>query len=788
MGTTLPVTRRDGRGSRAFASAVHFLRYPLILGWVAVAAASILYLPSISEVEEGGLANLIPQDARSVQTELTSAELFDFPLLSRISVVQRNPSGLTPEAQTRAVLRATAALDRNDPQAPSLLGALPVINVLGLFPGSREVSTTAVTFLFFQPDLGLVQMVEEVGRWAQAHINRPEDGLIGVTGPAAGRAAQTRIIANRLPLVEAATVLLIFLIVGLTFRSPVAALATLATAAISFLVSVRAVAWLGQYLGLAVPGDLEPVMVVLLLGIVTDYSVFFLSGLHVRVAAGRPRGEAARGATAEVFPIILTAGLIVAVGSAALLVARLDFLRVFGPALSLTVLTSLAVTITFLPALMGILGAGMFWPRRPTVTAGPEPVPVEEIGVSAWRLRLARFTTNRAVAIAIAAVAIAALAVPTLKLADMRLGFRLIEVLPDSEEADRAQLAAATGFSPGIISPTLLLLEDPGLGEKEEALIGLETAIREEPGVAGVVGPAEVRAFTELVGEPDGQTAAGDSGAQQPGSGQPLPGPDLRGIAIGREGGAARYAIIWDASPYGADAIEHLRRLDARMPQLLRQSGLEGVRASFAGDTALARETIDLTSSDLRRVAVVALLLDLLLLVLFLRALVAPLYLLLSTVLALGAALGITTWVVQGLLGHPDITYYVPFAAAVLLLSLGSDYNVFVVGRIWSEARHRPLREAVATATPRAARTITVAAIALAGSFALLALVPLTQFLEFAFLISVGVLLDSFVVRSMLVPSLVTLFGTTSGWPGGRLRSESRPRLVAGQAHPPGAP
>jgi len=126
----------------------------------------------------------------------------------------------------------------------------------------------------------------------------------------------------------------------------------------------------------------------------------------------------------------------------------------------------------------------------------------------------------------------------------------------------------------------------------------------------------------------------------------------------------------------------------------------------------------------------------------------------------------LTTLVFQIWLGHPGLTYYVPFAAAVLLVALGSDYNVFVVGRIWQENRTLPLRDAIRVAAPRASRAIGVAGLALAGSFALLALVPLVPFREFAFAMAVGVLIDSFLVRSLLVPSLMTLFGRFSHWPG----------------------
>ena len=108
------------------------------------------------------------------------------------------------------------------------------------------------------------------------------------------------------------------------------------------------------------------------------------------------------------------------------------------------------------------------------------------------------------------------------------------------------------------------------------------------------------------------------------------------------------------------------------------------------GETALVGEAIDAAVSDLSRVALVIALVILVLLALLLRALVAPFYLLAASVLALLAALGLTVWIFQGLLHYSGLVYYVPFVVAVLLISLGSDYNVFVVGRIWEEARSLP--------------------------------------------------------------------------------------------------
>lgn len=209
---------------------------------------------------------------------------------------------------------------------------------------------------------------------------------------------------------------------------------------------------------------------------------------------------------------------------------------------------------------------------------------------------------------------------------------------------------------------------------------------------------------------------------------------------------------------------------------MLRRAGLPAdVQTGLAGDTALSAETIDKTNGDLGRIAPIALLVIFLILAIYLRALFAPVYLVLVSVLAFTSGLGVATYLFQDVLGYDGVTYYVPFVVAVLLVSLGSDYNVFLVGRVWAAARRRPLAEAIPDAASRASSAITLAGLVLAGSFALLAVVPDRAFGEIAVTMAVGLLLDAFVVRTVLVPAIMTLAGPRSGWPGSRLARDPAP-------------
>lgn len=740
---------------RAVAFVVTALRFPILLAWIAAAVAATIYLPPIAT--SGNIDTLIPKGAPALRAEVDATRLFDVPLSAQVAVVQRNPRGFASAQIVTAALRAAAVDERHAAPIAGLAGALPVSNAGRVIPGSRERSTTIITFLFFRPGTSIAAQTAGGQAYARRYLARPTDHLVGVTGPAPAQDAQGVIIQRYLPWIELATVLAIALIVGLYFRSAGAPLATLLCSGIAYLVAVRVVAWAGQRAGVTVPPDLEPVLVVLLLGVTTDYAVFYLAAMRTRLEEGLGRVQAARRATAETTPIIVTAGLVVAAGIASLAVARLGALRAFGPGLALTVLIAMVVAVTLAPALIAIFGSLLFRPgparlrrvlaarRRATLPRlrrwrsgsarparpGQAPGPARD-----WRASAVRLATTRPAALLITAACVAGLLIAALGLTQIRLGFPLIRGLPDTAPAARAEAAAAQGFVPGILSPTEVLVLGPGVTGQRAALTRLQHALASQPGVAGVVGPADIPAVQQSAH-----------------------------LMLARSGNAARYGVIERTDPLGATAISRVRELRRELPTLARTAGLTGVRVEVGGETALAGEAIDSAVSDLGRIALVIGLVIAFLLACFLRALVAPLYLLGASVLALLSALGLTVWIFQNALGYDSLVYYVPFVVAVLLISLGSDYNVFVVGRIWEEARRRPLRDAVAVAAPRASRAITTAGLALAAGFGVLALVPLAQFRELAVAMVLGIVIDAFVVRSLLVPALVLLFGRAGSWP-----------------------
>ena len=730
----LPEPVRAGWPSRAFAWLV------VAFGWAVVPAIAVgaffawYGLPGFSALPESGVKALLPSRTAAIDTEREAARLFGSSLLPRIAVVQRNPNGITLRQQRRIVGLAIR-LDRGQlPDFPAGSRALPYPNAYGIAPGARERGTTVITYLGFPSEVTPGRQRTLADRYA---------GLVSVPGaPAAatgfipGSMTQSDAVDEGLFWVTLAAILLTAGILALYLRSLVAPFVVLGAAGLAYLLATHVMAWLAAKLGIEIQHEVEPIVVVLLLAIVTDYSVFLLSGTRSRILDGERPRDSVRRATAEVLPIIVTAGLLVSAGLASLRLAGIGFVRALGPAMAIVVLVGLAVSLFFVPAAMGLLGQWTFWPGlRSDETQ--EPLTAR---VGAWvRRLLAIGTSHRLGAVPTLVVAVVVLAASATGLARMRLALTPIRGLSPDVPAARADRQAASGFAAGVIAPTELVLQRRDVGSRTAALKKFGRSLRAEPEVAGVIGAA-----------------------------LPTLPKRVQPAFRSRTGDAVRYFVAFKHHPYGSAAIDELHQLERAMPRLLAGAGLSGTKAGYAGDTAMAAETTGLIGHDLLVVGIAAVLVNLVLLTVFLRSLVAPLLLVATSLLGIAATLGLTAYASRALFGTEDVTYYVPLAVTVLLLSLGTDYNLFIVGRIWQEAEQRDVGAAIQAAVPRAGRAISIAALALAASFATLWIIPITPFRTFAFAICMGVLIDAFVVRTLMIPAVLAACGDASWWPGRR--------------------
>jgi RND superfamily putative drug exporter len=291
--------------------------------------------------------------------------------------------------------------------------------------------------------------------------------------------------------------------------------------------ALRATERLSEATGLTVPDILKPLMVALVLGIVTDYTIFYASTMQSLLTNGVARVPAARQTTAQITPIVVAGGAILAASLASLQVAQLSFFRAVGPGLAVSVLVaSSPPSRSCRPRWPCSDGALLAEPPA----RGPFPTETEGRHLPS---RLAHLQARRSLGFVVAAACVAVLAAAAWQLPNIRVGFTSIRGLPADAQERQAADAVSRAFAPGMLAPTEVLAE--GVGSDDAlALIRLQAAIRRQPGVAAVAGPAQQLGRTD--------------------------------VTAFRQGDAACYIVAFDSDPHGATAIGDANRLRERLP------------------------------------------------------------------------------------------------------------------------------------------------------------------------------------------------------------------------------
>jgi len=366
---------------RTFAWLIVFLRWPIIVAWIAAAVLVTVGLPGIPENATDQVGGIAPEHAESLRAEEASLEKFRFPLSSRTMLIQRDPAGLG---------RGQAAITRKDirisqdhvPPYPGIQGALPVPNTIPLFP-FHERGTAVLSYLFPATYLSAEESTAVAEHLAALRRDIGPAPQVDVTGSIPAQVEQATVISDNLIWLDIATVVLVLVIVGLHFRALLPPLISVAGVAIAFLVSTRLASWGAERLGVPISNQVTPVMTVLLFGVLTDYSIFLMARFRTLLEEeGIERVQvAARRCTGELLPVIVTAGLVIALATGSLYFADLGFLHALGPGLALTVLIAMLVGATFVPAVLA--------------AAGPQLVPVVEDAVRQQAEAFERETSER---------------------------------------------------------------------------------------------------------------------------------------------------------------------------------------------------------------------------------------------------------------------------------------------------------------------------------------------------------------------------------------------------------
>ena len=244
--------------------------------------------------------------------------------------------------------------------------------------------------------------------------------------------------------------------------------------------------------------------------------------------------------------------------------------------------------------------------------------------------------------------------------------------------------------------------------------------------------------------------------------------PDLRAAYVSTDGTVVRLYVTTTTNPYDTNSFQTVRDLRALLATDPGRFGADAqvtVQSYVGGATAEFADVQDTISADFLRVAAITIAGILIVLILLLRALVAPVYLVLTVLLSYAMSLSVSAIILQHLFGQPGMNYFIPLMVFVLLVALGSDYNIFLMSRVREESATRGLLPGIRVASARTGTVITSAGLILAGTFGALVTSPLQLLFQVGLAVALGVLIDTFVVRSLLVPAITAFVGERAWWP-----------------------
>ena len=316
---------------------------------------------------------------------------------------------------------------------------------------------------------------------------------------------------------------------------------------------------------------------------------------------------------------------------------------------------------------------------------------------------------------------------------------------PDDMESKVGYEMLAESFPPGRLAPTeiYIVASESNILTAAAEIDDLSARLSKTDGIVSVFSPTR----------PAGRPVNSGQYLEQGG-----------GRFISPDGSTARIDVVLEGDPYSTESLARILTIreivsSTEFPTLLAPYTLVG------GDTAVATDTKAAIDTDVRWLAPVSLIAILLILILLLKSVVAPLYLVFSVIVSFGATFGLSVFAFQEIFGHSGVAYQNGVWMFIFLVALGADYNIFVMSRIRESVNEHGIRQGIAIAVGRTGGVVTSAGIILAGTFAVLTTLPLRDLFQLGFAVSLGVLIDTFIVRALLVPSMAAILGEWSWWP-----------------------
>ena len=693
----------------------------LILIWFAGAGIGGPYFGKVSEVSSNDQTAYLPSSAEATQVQQRLSDFRDSEAIPAV-VVFTSEQKLT-DATLQTLSEAVSALPEKVSGVASDLS--PLI--------PSEDRKAAQAFVPISDTENVKGTVADLGDKLRAVA--PQGVTVYVTGPAGFTADLVAAFSGIDGLLLGVALLAVFLILIVVYRSLLLPIAVLSTSLFALTVALLTNWWLAKWGLIMLSGQTQGILFILVIGAATDYSLLYVARYREQLRVHTEKWSATFAAIKGSFEPILASGGTVIAGLMCLLLSDLKSNSALGPVASIGIAFAMLAALTLLPAILYAFGRAAFWPRR--VTYEPEVVASERgIATRGVWARLARWiqTKHRPIWIVTALLLVVGAAGMTQLNA---VGVAQSDLVLGTSDARDGQIALGEHFAAGSGSPVYVLVKEKHLQEAADLLLA-------DKGIDSVsVASSDAASGTAAV------TTGGITAFGPPGT--PSPNPSVA------SGQVLLQATLTDAAD-SEDAETTVRGLRASLHDALPGS-------LVGGTTATAIDTNDASIHDRNLIIPIVLAVILVILMLLLRSILAPILLILTTVLSFGTALGVAALVFNGVFQFPGADPAVPLYGFVFLVALGIDYNIFLMTRVREESVLHGTRDGILRGLTITGGVITSAGLVLAATFAALAVIPILFLAQISFIVAFGVLLDTFIVRSLLVPALAYDLGRVIWWP-----------------------
>jgi RND superfamily putative drug exporter len=749
-------------------------RWVVIILWIAAAALIPKALPSLASVTQGNNSAFLPASAPSEHATDLAAPLGISLSVTPVPVVAAVTTGSFSPADQAWL--GTLATDLAKVPTVTKASVLSQSAVPGPHGVAGQAAQIQVLSNVSQSDQGAMTDLVKNLRSTITETGPPAGMQVHVAGQLAINVDQQNQSGNTGSEVQDAAFVFILILLFLIFRSILAPFITVIPALLSVTIAGPIIGELGNH-GLKVSSLSQLLLIVLVLGAGTDYGLFLVFRVRENMRSGQENHEAVVNALTKVGESITFSALTVIAALLSLLAATFQIYSQLGIPLAIGIGVMLLAGLTLLPALLAIFGKAAFWPSKP------------KSGVSStglWGKIASRVVRRPAVALLIGVIVFGALSVAVT--AYKSAGFGGTISAPAGTDSAAGTNLMNKYFPTTAANPTNLVykLSTPAW-DNASAIATATSQLQKDPVFTGVTGPLNPIGSTAFTPAEYTQLHALLGSGTLPATVPPLPAAAAKaGITapqwtqayqlyratsqfVSADGKTIQFETSLAAGdPSTTEALNAVPAVRTAAQSVVPT--LHATDSGVAGEAPALYDISSISNSDLAHVIPIAIIVIGVLLALVMRSLVAPLYLIASVAISYFAALGIAVLIFIELGGSGGITFILPFLLFIFLLALGEDYNILVMTRIREEAHHMPLREAVSRAVGVTGTTVTSAGLVLAGTFAVFAVVGGrgaggSQIVDVGIGLAIGVIMDTFVVRTVLVPCTVVLLGRWNWWP-----------------------